>query len=260
MPFPMPFMKMLARLGIGSARVDTRLEHDTVRAGGDLRGLVHVQGGHTPQRIDRIDLHLMAQYLQRDNDRLSALNAVVRTWRVANPFTLQPREEREIPFSLRIPAHAPITERGTPVWIKTALDIDNALNPEDSDRVHVLPHPSLQTVIEAVQQLGFQWRNSYCEAGSPLGRDEPFVQELEFHAGPEWNGPPRSLALLPFPQEDALELVLDLDRGPRGLTSLLEGSSLDGGRRQRLVLSSSDLSLGTGAIAALLAPHLRGGT
>ncbi|NOK10862.1 sporulation protein [Corallococcus exercitus] len=255
----MPFMKMLARLGIGSARVDTRLEHDTARAGGDLRGLVHVQGGHTPQRIDRIDLHLMAQYLQRDNDRRSALNAVVRTWRISNPFTLQPREERELPFSLRLPAHTPITERGTPVWIKTALDIDNALNPEDSDRIHVLPHPYLQTVLDAVLHLGFQWRNAWCEAGSPLGRDEPFVQELEFHSGPAWQGPPRTLCLLPFPQDDGLELILDLDRGPRGLTSLLEGTALEGGRRQRLVLSSADLSGGTGAVAARLAAHLRGG-
>ncbi len=256
----MPFMKMLARLGIGSARVDTRLEHDTVRAGGDLRGLVHVQGGHTAQRIDRIELHLMAQYLQRDNDRRSALNAVVRTWRVSTPFTLQPHEERELPFSLRVPTHTPITERGTPVWLKTALDIDNALNPEDSDRIHVLPHPSLQTVLEAVQQLGFQWRNAYCEAGGPLGRDEPFVQELEFHAGPSWQGPPRTLAILPFPREDALELVLDLDRGPRGLTSLLEGALLDGGRRSLLVLSSSELSSGAGAVAELLAPRLRNET
>jgi sporulation-control protein len=253
----MPFKKMLARLGIGSARVDTRLEHDTVRAGGDLRGLVHVQGGKSSQRIDRIDLHLMAQYLQRDNDRRSALNAVVRTWRIANPFTLQPREERELPFSLRLPVHAPITERGTPVWIKTALDIDNALNPEDSDRIHVLPHPFLQTAVDAVQQLGFQWRNAYCEAGPPLGRDEPFVQELEFQAGPDWQGSPRTLALLPFPGEDGLELVLDLDRGPRGLTSLLHGASPEGGRRVHLKLTSSELARGREAVAAVLASHLR---
>lgn len=252
----MAFKKLLARLGIGSARVDTRLEHDTVRAGGDLRGLVFVQGGHTPQRIDRIELHLMAQYLQRDNDRRSALNAIVRTWRIANPFTLQPREERELPFSLRVPVHTPITERGAPVWIKTALDIDNALNPEDSDRIHVLPHAFLQTVLDAVQHLGFQWKNAWCEAGPPLGRDEPFVQELEFDAGPAWQGPPRTLALLPFPREDGLELVLDLDRGPRGLTSLLEGVSPQDGRRRHLRLSSTELSQGTDAVAERLASHL----
>ncbi|MCY1036645.1 sporulation protein [Corallococcus sp. BB11-1] len=252
----MSFKKMLARLGIGSARVDTRLEHDTVRAGGDLRGAVHIQGGHTPQRIDRIDLHLMAQYLQRDNDRRSALNTVVRTWRVANPFTLEPQETKEVPFSLRMPVHTPLTERGSPVWIKTALDIDNALNPEDSDRIHVLPHLSLQTVLDAVQHLGLQWKNAYCEAGPPLGRDEPFVQELEFHSGPAWRGPPRTLALLPFPTEDGLELILDIDRGPRGLSSLLEGTALDGGRRARLVLSGADLALGAVSVSEALAAHL----
>ncbi|RKH43591.1 sporulation protein [Corallococcus sicarius] len=255
----MPLKTMLARVGVGSARVDTRLEHDTVRAGGELRGAVHIQGGQTPQRIDRVELHLMAQYLQRDNDRLSALNAVVRTWRIANPFTVEPREEKVLPFALRLPVHTPITERGAPVWLKTALDIDHALNPEDSDRLHVLPHPSLQTVIDAALHLGLQWRNAYCEAGPPLGRDEPFVQELEFHTGPMWQGPPRTLALLPFPREDGLELILDIDRGPRGLTSLLEGLGLEGGRRQRCFLSQADLSRGVGSVAEVLASHLASG-
>jgi sporulation-control protein len=83
------------------------------------------------------------------------------------------------------------------------------------------------------------------------------VQELEFHAGPTWQGAPRTLALLPFPGEDGLELILDLDRGPRGLTSLLHGTGSEDGRRVLLRLSPTELARGPEPVAEALASRLR---
>lgn len=248
----MPFFKMLASLGIGGARVDTRLDNATLRAGEELRGVVHIQGGHVEQRVDRISLHLMVQYLQQDNDRLSALNTVFRKWQISQPFTLQPGEKKELPFALRLPPGTPTTLGGAPVWLKTGLDIDNAINPEDSDRVQVLPHPWVQTVLDAVTGLGFKLGNAYCEASERFGRDDPFLQEFELRSTAD----ARELELVFLFSDDGLEVLIEVDRRARGFTGLLEQALTSDTQRQGLQLSRADLERGAEHVAQRLAPHL----
>ncbi|MED4604324.1 sporulation protein, partial [Paenibacillus validus] len=51
------FKKMLASVGIGSAKVDTELDSSQVSVGGAISGVVRVQGGSTEQQVDRIYLY-----------------------------------------------------------------------------------------------------------------------------------------------------------------------------------------------------------
>jgi sporulation-control protein len=55
------FGKVMASIGVGAAKVDTRLEKATYRQGEMIRGEVFVQGGQTPQFIDEIYLFLVVQ-------------------------------------------------------------------------------------------------------------------------------------------------------------------------------------------------------
>lgn len=72
--------------------------------------------------------------------------------------------------------------------LKTGLDIDSAVDPGDTDRLEVLPHPHMQAVLDAVAGMGFQPKASTCEYSSRLGRGVPFVQEFEFYPSPRFRG------------------------------------------------------------------------
>ena len=50
------FNKVFASVGIGAAKVDTKLEKDRVMPGEEVRGIVEIRGGNTEQNIDDIYL------------------------------------------------------------------------------------------------------------------------------------------------------------------------------------------------------------
>ena len=58
------FNKVLASVGIGSAKVDTVLEKNLYTAGETVYGKVVIQGGNTEQEIDSINLALKTKYLK----------------------------------------------------------------------------------------------------------------------------------------------------------------------------------------------------
>ena len=52
------FNKVLASVGIGSAKVDTKLETDVSTPGRQIKGVVEIQGGSTQQQINDVYLIL----------------------------------------------------------------------------------------------------------------------------------------------------------------------------------------------------------
>lgn len=55
------FKKILAAVGIGSAKVDTRLHQSQLLPGQTFSATIVVQGGDVAQKIDGIDLALMTR-------------------------------------------------------------------------------------------------------------------------------------------------------------------------------------------------------
>ena len=50
------FNKMLASVGIGSAKVDTKLEKSSYEAGEQIKGEVEIYGGNVEQQVNAIYL------------------------------------------------------------------------------------------------------------------------------------------------------------------------------------------------------------
>ena len=215
--------KALASIGIGNAKVDTKLHRERLTAGDIVSGVVEVVGGNVEQQIDTIYLTLYTTFIKEVNDNKVYDKAVVARFTVSEPFTIGAREVREIPFSFNLPYITPLTRGKTKVWIQTELDIKLAVDPTDKDMIQVLPSPLAANVLETIRKLGFRMVSADCErAPYKLQAPMPFIQEFEFSA----RNTPYARYLdeleLTFINQTAehVELLLQIDRKARGLGGL----------------------------------------
>ena len=250
------FNKLLASVGIGSARVDTLLNSTTLRVGDTLEGEVNIKGGSTEQQIDNIYLRLMTRYTKEQGDNTTTINFVLDDLEVSKPITIRPGQQLDIPVSLKVPLTTPVTMGRIPVWLKTGLDIDNAIDPKDTDQLEILPHPNMQKVLDAVTHMGFRPKTTTCEHSTRLSRDVPFVQELEFFPPPSYGIGIRELELIFFLEQRGLEVLVEVDRRGRGLGGLMKRALDLDERWQHLRFSQEQLDLGKNFIVQQLSATL----
>jgi sporulation-control protein len=218
------FNKVLASVGIGAATVDTKLERDQVAPGEELKGVVEIRGGNTEQRIDDIYLTINTQYVKKSNDHKMNVTATIERIRLASAFTISANERKEIPFSFILPIDTPISMGKTRIWVATALDIKNAVDPTDKDFLQVRPDKLQDAVLQSISSLGFRIREVECEQASFRMRQRlPFIQEFEFvPTSGEFRGRLDELELVYLPKSSlTADLHFQIDRKPRGLGGLL---------------------------------------
>jgi sporulation-control protein len=243
------FNRFLASIGIGSAKVDTLLEAARYAPGDTVKGVVKIQGGSTEQHIDTIQLSVMTEYIRESNDAKHKQRGQVGRFHVSEPFTLKAGEQREVPFSFKLPHQTPLTIARTPVWIKTELEVKGGVDPSDNDRIDVVPSEAMEVVLQAIQELGFRLREAECEYSSKLGRGLPFVQEFEFVPTTHFRGQLDELEVMFYPSDHELELVLQIDRRARGLAGYFaEAMELDESF-VRVRFSHQQLASGANAMA-----------
>lgn len=253
------FNRTLASLGVGSARVDVRLEKNSYEVGEEVRGVAHIEGGKVDQQIDHIYMYVKTQYTKESNDKKVRVAGVVGKFRVSEPFFLKAGEKRDIRFSFLLPCETPITQGRTPVWIETGLDIPSAVDPKDNDGIEVVPNPLQKAVLDAVAELGFRLRKIDCEH-SYLRSGHPFVQEFEFvpASGP-FKGYLDELELVfTVVDSDQAEVFLQIDKRARGLLGVLEESAGRDERYARFTIRDQDVKKGAlaGQIQSIIRHHL----
>lgn len=123
------FGKLKASLGIGAAKVDTVLESMSLFQGETLKGIVHIQGGDVAQQIDAINLKLCTEMKVENDNGVSYQNFVIGKLQAVQPFTIQPNENKQVPFEIKLDDETPITalkalKNLCHVWIETSLDIE----------------------------------------------------------------------------------------------------------------------------------------
>jgi sporulation-control protein len=218
------FNKVFASVGIGAATVDTKLQKDTVVPGEEISGVVEIKGGNVEQNIDVILLSLHTTYMKEVDDKKFPQTALIEQVRLNEPFTIQPKETKQIPFSFRIPLDTPVSLGRSRIWVSTGLDIKNAVDPTDKDYLKVVPHELTQAVLNAVSELGFRLREVDCEAASyRLRRRLPFVQEFEFvPVSGAFRGKLDELEVVFYPiSQTETEIYMQVDRKARGLGGFL---------------------------------------
>lgn len=246
------FKKVLASVGIGSAKVDTRLDHPRVSPGETISGVMHIQGGQLDQQIESIYVYLKTEYLKEENDKKMTYTAEIAKYHITDGFLLRAGEGREVTFTLGIPEHAPLSLQSTPVWLETGLDIDMAVDPRDRDQIDIVAGPNVATVMEALSELGFRLREVSNDYSPNLGGQLPFVQEFEYVPTTNFHGALDELEVLYFPRGDDLELFLQIDRRARGFKGKLEEQLGLDESLIRLTIPGSELRRGSTIVAGQL--------
>lgn len=217
------FNKILASIGIGSAKVDTKLSQSLIKAGEDVEGIIEIKGGSTEQNIDEIYLTINTNYEKEEDDKVVQKQAVISTIKLNEPFVIMPEETKTIPFKFQIPIDTPVSVGSTKVWIQTGIDIKGSVDPTDRDIVTILPHSMVEETMNVFSQLGFKLRKVKNEAASyKLRKRLPFIQEFEFvPTSGTYYGKFDEVELVFFPiDEKKLEVIIEVDRRARGLAGL----------------------------------------
>ncbi len=80
------FKKLLASVGIGAAKVDTRLYDELVIPGEMLNGEVYITGGDVSQEIDDIYLSVATQYKREVDDSTVTEECVLIKYNLSERF------------------------------------------------------------------------------------------------------------------------------------------------------------------------------
>ena len=215
--------QLFARIGIGNARVDTKLQRQSYSAGDVIQGNVHILGGNVMQTIEALYVTVYTTYIQEVNDTKIEQTAAVAKFQISENFTMEANEEKTIPFQFKLPLATPVTKGKTKVWVQTELDVPLAVDPKDRDAITVQPSALLNEVLVAMRQLGFRLRSVECEK-APLALRAPmlFVQEFEFTPTGSYRSYLDEVEILVVNQTvDGLDLLMQVDRKVRGFSSLL---------------------------------------
>ncbi|MDQ0273924.1 sporulation protein [Cytobacillus purgationiresistens] len=225
------FNKVLASVGIGAAKVDTKLHSETVFPGGEVTGVVEVKGGKIEQKIAEIYINVSTAFEKESDDKKYYVNSQIERIRLSESFLLKSDEEKEIPFSFVLPLDTTVSIGKSKIWISTELDIKNAVDPDDKDVIRVIPNPLMKSAIDAVIDLGFKIREVDCvEVPHGLRRRLPFVQEFEFiPVSGSFRGHLDELEMVFYPNtKNEIDLMIQVDRRARGIRGLFsEALSMD---------------------------------
>ncbi|WP_211748587.1 sporulation protein [Paenibacillus sp. Marseille-Q4541] len=243
------FNKMLAKVGIGSAEIDTLLEKVSYVPGETVKGVVRIQGGSVDQEIESIYIQLMTRYIREQDDRKVEYSYTLAKFNVSEGLLLRSGEKLEIPFVFPLPLETPVTYNRQPVWLSTGLDIEMSIDPTDHDSIEVQPHFYMSAIFEAVEYLGFRYKTSSCEHATKLGRGVPFVQEFEYYPSTQFAGRVKELELMMNLDEDGIHVLVEVDRRARGLNGFFEQAFNLDERHARLYFDRADIAQGAKHIA-----------
>lgn len=200
--------RILSRIGIGAATVDTVLPKLELRPGETVRVDVELSGGDSNQEIGGIAFVLKARVgADGDGDE-----RVIAEFGADRSISLVADEERTIPVDVDVPLWTPVTTGGVSVWLETRLDIDWARDPTDEDQIEVVPDESVSALLEAMDDLGFDLRSSDL-VDVPHVDDRPMAQTFRFHpADGPYEADLDAVEVTVMPRDDDLRVFVEFDR------------------------------------------------
>ena len=197
--------RVLTRIGIGAATVDTVLPTAELRPGETIELDVELSGGDATQEIAGISFALTAR-VEGDGEHALAEFGAERS------ISLGSGEERTIQADLEVPLWTPITTGGVSVWLATRLDIDWARDPTDEDEVEVVPDEILSALFAALEDLEFALAGSEVIEVDHV-EDRPIAQRFRFRpAGGAYESALDAIQVTAMPRADDLRAFVEFDR------------------------------------------------
>ncbi len=224
------FDKILAKVGIGSAKIDTVLKNMTLYQGDVVEGTVHIQGGKIDQDINSVTVSVMTVAKEEVGEDTLHRSVAIGSLQLEQAMKVEAHEKYEIPFSFILPSETPITSiaagrNETKVWIHTDLDIESGLDSGDRDYLTILPHPAVEMMINKFLQHGLNFMKVDVEKGylktSTFSSHSGIYQEIEMRPASarifNWSSRTVNEVELSFiVDQDMVHLLVEVDRSFSG--------------------------------------------
>ena len=226
------FSSMLARIGIGSAEIDTVIESIEAVPGGTLSGTVKIKGGSTAQTVENIYLYIDTVAEVEAEEGEYRKTVTVGSTQIGSSFEIQPNEELDIPFSINLPWNIPINvlfgreQDNVPLLLRSGLDISAAIDPKDTDPLWISPNPIQDKILQACLDLGMRFKSTDVEYGHVTGSQSSFYQEIEFKPGKAFKGI-KEVEITFVDDEHGMRVVVESDRKRKGMAAFFGGGSYD---------------------------------
>jgi sporulation-control protein len=167
--------RVLSRVGVGGATVDTILPDDEFSPGERVTATVEMVGGDSEQTIETVYLKLVA-YTHDETEH------VLDTYELLDgAVVLGADETKTIESELRLPLWTPITTTDDiTVRIDTGLDIEWAVDPTDEDEIDIVPDEFTEALFTAIEELGFAALGARIIDEVSWIDDRPVVQKFAF--------------------------------------------------------------------------------
>ncbi len=218
----MVFGRILASVGIGGTKVDTKIFDTYLTPGSYLRGTINLTGGAVEQTIEKIELSLETYAKQEGEEGNVQHEVCILRETVLGTLQVQAGQFLEIPFEISVPLDTPVNHvfnQNLPISIalRTHVHIAKAVDSGDRDPLWIIPHPAQEQVLEAMSRLGFYLHKIVCEVGQIAGARLPFFQEIEFLPGANFFGRLDEVEITFVMRERDMDVILEVDRKTRGI-------------------------------------------
>lgn len=218
----MGFKRFLAGFNAGGAKIDAVLNHPVATPGGAVTGVVNIVGGSIPLDIQSIRLDLEAEVEVETDEGEHRRNVKFGGLEATPPMQLAAGQNAQVPFQLPVPWETPISLvygrhlDGMKIGVRTQLRVAKSVDPGDLDPLDIAPLPSQQGILDAMGQLGFQFKKADLEAGTVnrfgAGQDLPFYQEIEFYPAPQFQGKVNEVEVTLLTNAHEITVVIEVDR------------------------------------------------
>ncbi|NQX59854.1 sporulation protein [Paenibacillus qinlingensis] len=250
------FKKMMAKVGIGNIDFDTQFHTEAFVPGELVEGVIIAKGGSVEQKVDKIYFKIMTQYRkpspsESDPNRMLTESVEIANILLGESLEFAPGQTIEIPFYFVLPHETPISIGVSPIWIRTGMDIDNAIDPSDRDDIEVLAHPHTSVIFEALEELGFHLHKAENEYFPQANYYLPFIQNFEFvpYKNSEYGRSVEELELVFYPDKNGVKILLEFDRKARGFKGLLAEMLDMDESHHRYYFSAGELEEGVESVA-----------
>lgn len=206
------FKSLFKKLGFGNLKVDARIS-GACEQGGVLQGEVVIAGADEATTIDELYLRVVCEYTRESDDYSSTERSTLIDYKLFERLTVQAKEQKSVPFSLRLPFETPVTTMGyNRVYLQTTAETSAIFDPNDTDHLEVHPHPFTRQVLKAIEAVGFSLYKVDVEYAPRFGGQYPFVQEFEFTPTGEFRGRLDELEAYIRPNRGGVEIVFQIDK------------------------------------------------
>lgn len=176
--------ELLSTFKIGDARVTTEFPSETVQPGQEVDLKIEVTGGDSEQDCSGIKLGVAATFVgEKENPysehappEFGEVTEELEQYELVPECTVGPDETEMFETTVQLPNKTPLTRGDVLVTVETGLAINWSVDPDKGDALTVEPTSQMEYLFDALEELGFVYRQNECSRDQYRG----FRQEFEF--------------------------------------------------------------------------------